>query len=62
MIRMCNVASESLRLFQRAQGPNAAREIDKGGPFVPLIDVVMATWASHLSHRCVAFFAQLESD
>jgi len=48
---MCNnVASEPLRLSQRGHGPNAATLIDKGGPFIPLIDVVMATLASILSH------------
>lgn len=54
---MCNVAPEPLRLSQRGHGPNAATLIDKGGPFVPLIDVVMATLVSILSHtdasRCL---------
>jgi hypothetical protein len=51
---MCNVASEPLRLSQRGHGPNAATLIDKGGPFIPLIDVVMATLASILSHAADA--------
>ncbi len=48
---MCNVASEPLRLSRRGPGPNATTVIDKGGPFVPLIDVVIATIASALSHQ-----------